>query len=192
MAMAHDHEQLLHQTRTGDADALEQMLIHYLPRLRAFVRARAGAKLRQLESCSDLVQSACRDVLAALPEFEWRGEAEFRNFLFRAAWRKVVDHARRHAAKVRDADRQQPLTEADGAFLASTLTPSRDLQSREELDNIEAALAQLPDDYREAVVLRRVLGLSYAEIAEELERSEGAVRNLVSRGLARLSAHLEP
>ncbi len=190
--MTDDHEQLLQQTRTGDPHALEQMLIRYLPRLRAFVRARAGARLRQLESCSDLVQSACRDVLAALPEFEWRGEAEFRNFLFRAAWRKVVDRARWHGAQARDANREQPLVDADGAFVASALTPSRDLQSHEELGAIEAALDQLPDDYREAVILRRVLGLSYAEIAAELERSQGAVRNLVSRGLARLSAYLEP
>ena len=57
---------------------------------------------------------------------------------------------------------------------------------------VEAALDRLPVEYREAVVRRRIAGLSYAEIAEELGRSEGAVRNLVCRGLARLSGFLEP
>lgn len=191
--MTDDHQRLLQQTRSGDPEALEQMLARYLPRMRAFVRARAGARLRQLESCSDLVQSACRDVLAALPAFEFRGEAEFRSFLFRAAWRKIVDHARWHDAQARDANRRQTLGDADDdVSLASVLTPSRDLQGREELQAVEAALDRLPDDYREAVVLRRIVGLSYAEIAEELGRSEGAVRNLVSRGLARLSGFLEP
>ena len=191
--MAEDHDELLRQTRSGDPEALEQMLARYLPRLRAFVRARAGSRLRQLESCSDLVQSACRDVLSALPSFEFRGEAEFRSFLFRAAWRKIVDHARWHGAQARDAGRRETFDDGgEDPSLASLLTPSQDLQSREELRAIEQALDRLPEEYREAIVLRRIAGMSYAEIAEELERSEGAVRNLVCRGLARLSGFLEP
>ncbi|MCB9876578.1 MAG: hypothetical protein H6835_03160 [Planctomycetes bacterium] len=54
------------------------------------------------------------------------------------------------------------------------------------------SLDQLPEDYREAILLRRVVGLEYAEIAAPMERSDGATRNLVHRGLARLSALLTP
>jgi RNA polymerase sigma-70 factor (ECF subfamily) len=186
-------DELLRRTRSGDEIALEELLERYLPRMRAFVRARVHARLQHLESCDDLVQSACREVLTALPTFEFRGEAEFRSFLFRAAWAKIVDRARWHGAQQRDAKRCRQLEDAEhDRALASALTPSREAQGREELSALEQALTRLPDDHREAIVLRRIVGLSYAEIAAEMERSEGAVRNLVCRGLARLSAFLDP
>ncbi|MBZ0152963.1 MAG: sigma-70 region 4 domain-containing protein, partial [Planctomycetes bacterium] len=43
------------------------------------------------------------------------------------------------------------------------------------------------DDYREAVTLHKLCGLSHQEIAERMQRSEGAVRNLVYRGISRLA-----
>jgi RNA polymerase sigma factor (sigma-70 family) len=52
---------------------------------------------------------------------------------------------------------------------------------------VEAAFDQLPEDYREAVTLYKLCELSYAEIAERMKRSEGAVRNLVYRGISRLA-----
>jgi len=190
--MTRNDEDLVRRTRSGDDVALEALLEQNLPRLRAFVRAKVGARLAQQESCSDLVQSACREVLIALPEFEYRGETEFRSFLFQAALRKIIDRARWHGAQARDAAREQAIGEATGDLaLATFLTPSRDLQSREELHRLEAAFDGLPDEYREAIVLRRIVGLSYGEIAADLERTEGAARNLVYRGLARLSELLQ-
>jgi RNA polymerase sigma factor (sigma-70 family) len=58
---------------------------------------------------------------------------------------------------------------------------------RETIRRIEAAFDQLPDDYREAVTLHKLCGLSHREIAERMQRSEGAVRNLVYRGISRLA-----
>ena len=55
---------------------------------------------------------------------------------------------------------------------------------------IEQAFATLSDDYREAISLRRLCGMSYAEIAERMQRSESAVLNLVHRGLAQLALRL--
>ena len=62
---------------------------------------------------------------------------------------------------------------------------------RERWQALEAAFDALPDDYREAITLSRVVGLGYPEIADAMDRSEGAVRNLVYRGLSRLSTLLE-
>ena len=55
----------------------------------------------------------------------------------------------------------------------------------------QAAFDELPADYREAVTLHRICGLNHAEIAAKMERSEGAVRNLVYRGLSRLALRVE-
>ena len=52
------------------------------------------------------------------------------------------------------------------------------------------AFAQLPEDYREVITLSRVVGLSHGQIASQLGKSEGAVRVLLHRALARLSGLL--
>jgi len=66
-------------------------------------------------------------------------------------------------------------------------TPSRDAEARETMRRVEAAFDLLPEDYREAITLHKLCGLSHAEIAERMQRSEGAVRNLVYRGISRLA-----
>ena len=74
-----DRRSLLYDSVTsGDARALDSLIVDYLPRLRAFVRARMDVALRRRESCSDLVQSVCRDLLAREDKFEFEGEAQFR------------------------------------------------------------------------------------------------------------------
>tara|TARA_R110002094_G_scaffold68516_3_gene77843 strand:+ start:867 stop:1043 length:177 start_codon:yes stop_codon:yes gene_type:complete len=55
----------------------------------------------------------------------------------------------------------------------------------------ESSYDRLPADYREAINLRKVSGLEYDEIATAMNRSVGAVRNLVHRGLARLTTMIE-
>jgi hypothetical protein len=62
---------------SGDAEALARLLTGFLPELRAFVRLRLGPELRARETSSDLVQSVCREVLADLDQFEYRGSPSF-------------------------------------------------------------------------------------------------------------------
>ena len=60
----------------------------------------------------------------------------------------------------------------------------------DELRRIRAALAQLPDDRRQVVLLRFADGLTAREIGQVLDRSEGAVRVLLHRALRDLGARL--
>jgi RNA polymerase sigma factor (sigma-70 family) len=152
-----------------------------------------GAALRARETPEDLVQSVAREVLADLGSFEWRGEAAFRHWLFNKAQHKLVDKARFVAAERRSPARERPPPPGQSdvlAELAGPLTPGRELQSREEVERIERALGELPEGHREAIGLRRLCGMDYAEIATHMQRSEGAVRNLVHRGLSRLALRL--
>ena len=61
----------------------------------------------------------------------------------------------------------------------------------EELEHLASAFAALPPDWREVILLARVRGLSHAEIARTLGRTESATRTLLSRALARLATELE-
>ena len=173
-----------------------ELLEQNLPMLRAYFRLKAGRKLLAQESVSDLVQSVCSDVLSDMHGFEYRGEAEFRGWLVKRAWTKLSQRARYWGRSKRGPERTiLPSQGADGDSFewchASFLTPSREAAGKEELRRFEEGLQSLPEEMRDAILLRRVVELPYSEIAAVLEKSEGAVRNLVYRGLARIAVGTE-
>jgi len=179
----------------GDEAAVDELMERYLPRLRAFVRLRMGPQLRAKESASDLVQSACRDVLEHMDRYRHRGEANFRQWLFMTALRKVKRKAAYYGAARRDAAREvRPATGSDEqlAECYRTLsTPSRQLMLREQVERFEGAMERLPENYREVILLCRVVGLPHRAVAETLGKSEEATRSLLRRALAALAAELE-
>ncbi|MEM7202129.1 MAG: sigma-70 family RNA polymerase sigma factor [Planctomycetota bacterium] len=176
---------------------VETLLERHLPSLRAFVRLRAGNAIRARESQSDLVQSVCRELLGGAERFSYRGDTEFRNWLYTAVLRKIVERDRYYRAQKRDIDREMaPRGGEDGdAALrqqyASVATPSAAAASAEELARIETAFDGLSEEQREIITLSRIVGLSHAEIGAKLGRSEQASRQLLRRALIRLSMALE-
>jgi RNA polymerase sigma-70 factor (ECF subfamily) len=181
----------------GERPALDALFARHVPPLVAFLRNKAGGVVVQRESVHDLAQSVCREALLELGDLEFEDEAAFRSWLFFRATRKVMKRHRFHHQARRDVKREQPPagagTISDGdlvACYASLCTPSRHASAREELGRIEAALAQLSQEQRDAVVYSRVMGLDYADVARQMGRSASAVRGLVARGLARLSVML--
>lgn len=180
---------LVAAAKQQDRGAVEQLLVRNLPSLEAFVRLRMGPVLRSLMTAPDLVQSVCREALEDLGDFEFRGEAPFRHWLFVRAENKLREKHRYHHADKRDQQKLQGMPDATTALPAyqTLCTPSKDLEVREAMRRVEVAFDQLPDDYREAITLHKLCGLSHAEIAARLGKSEGAVRNLVYRGISRLA-----
>jgi RNA polymerase sigma-70 factor (ECF subfamily) len=185
---------LVERAAQNDRAALEALLVDHLPGVEAYLRLSMGPMMRAKESAADLVQSLCRSVLADLSAFQYRGEAAFRHWLYTQARHKLVDHHRHLAAAMRHPAREQPLDPHSSAALldcyGTLCTPSRDLAAQEAVARIERYFDQLPEDHREAIVLHRMVGLSHAEIARKMQRSEGAVRNLLYRGLAQLALAL--
>jgi len=72
----------------------------------------------------------------------------------------------------------------------SFTSPSGQAIAREEMARVEAAFDKLTEEQREVVTLAHLVGLSRAEIAAQTGRSEGAVRVLLHRALAKLSGLL--
>jgi RNA polymerase sigma-70 factor (ECF subfamily) len=191
-------QELVENASRGDPVAIEELLERHLPMLRAYFRLKAGPKILSQESVSDLVQSVCLDVLGDLSNFEYRGEAQFRGWLVQHAWHKLMDRWKYWNRAKRKGNRivQRGQSEIDDGQAfdwldATLLTPSREAVGREELAGFEKAFSQLPENTREAILLRRIAQLPYSEIATLLRKSEGAVRNLVSRGLAKVSLEMD-
>jgi RNA polymerase sigma-70 factor (ECF subfamily) len=196
-AMEADLARQIAAARRGEARALETLFARNLPPLVAFIRSRAGKAIAARESALDLAQSVYREVLQDADKMELRDEGAFRNWLFMAATRKVLDRAKYLGRERRDVAREEPLPtagpEADAALAgyASICSPSHHAAAKEELARVEKAVQELPEDQRDAVVLSRLMNLSYDQIATQMDRTESAVRGLVARGLAALSDLLE-
>lgn len=196
--MSADHERedsaaLAERAAAGDREALEELLERHLPELRAFVRLRAGAALRARESASDLVQSTCREVLTHAERFQFPSESAFRRWLFTTALRKVSNRAA-HLGAAKRAGPEVPLAPTSSAGDDGLIacyhrfsSPSHRVTVQDEIDRVERAFDTLTDEQREVVTMAHVVGMSRAEIAEQLGKSENAVRIVLHRALARLA-----
>jgi RNA polymerase sigma-70 factor (ECF subfamily) len=183
--------ELYERAQRGDADALELLLQRYLPNLHAFVRLRLDAVVRARESSMDVVQSVCRELLAARTEFEFRGEDRFRAWLFTSALRKILEKQRFHRFDKRSPEREQALEDDDDPLAAANLlTPSVNAIGRETAQALTASLDALSPEHREVITLARVVRLPHRVIAEVMQRSEAAVRQLLARAVASLTVEL--
>lgn len=148
------------------------------------------------ESASDLVQSACREVLQDLGGRSFPSDGLLRHWLYLAAERKILDRARFHRRARRDAALEAPAAYDEQAHAIlechrGAASPSEAASAHEELARMEEAMLRLPEESREIIMLSRIVGLTNAEIAEKLGKTEGAVRTTISRALARLAVMLE-
>lgn len=191
--MKSDDPDLLLRATQGDDEALEALLVQHLPALHGFVRLRAGGLIKSHEETVDLVQSVCREILDRRDRFVQPSPNAFRRWLYATALRKIGHRAEYWRAGKRDAGREIGVAPSQEQLLGaygSVATPSRAAEAREEIARIEAAFEDLPENYREVVVLRRIAGLEYADIAEQVGKSEVAVRTLLSRAMAKLAERL--
>lgn len=181
---------LVEAASRGEQPAIEELVQRHLPRLHAYIRLRMGRALRGREGSQDLVQSVCRELVSHFEDFEYRDEQQFLGWLFTTALRKVQEKQRYHQRDARSPDREHDAATEAALAAADWLTPSRAAIGRERLQQVAAALAGLPDDYREVIGLARIAGLSHQEIAARMGRSEAATRKLLGRALQSLGEAL--
>jgi RNA polymerase sigma factor (sigma-70 family) len=189
-----DHE-LLERSRDGDREAMDTLLARHLDALHGYLRLQLGPALRRHESSLDLVGSVCREVLEGADRFEYRGDAAFRGWLFRAAENKLRDRARHWSRDRRDERRVVELPEGADAGLGHAYSslhgPMGGAIVREQIERLEAAFDALDPKERDIILAHRSRGMSYQQIAAEIGQTPHYTRTLLSRALARLSTLLD-
>jgi RNA polymerase sigma-70 factor (ECF subfamily) len=174
-----DDAALVTAAQGGDRNALDQLLRRHYDRIHAVCRRIAGGS----RDADDACQEALIKIVRNLPRFD--GKSSFGTWAYRIATNASLDELRkRNRAPTPvsdDADRRRELADAGAQ------RPMDQLGDRLVLD---AALAELPDDLRAAVVLRDAAHLDYAEIAEVLDVPVGTVKSRISRGRSALADRL--
>jgi RNA polymerase sigma-70 factor (ECF subfamily) len=192
-------DQLLQQARTGCREALGRLLELYRNYLRLLARTQIDMALRVRVDPSDLVQETLLEAHRDFEDFVGTGEKELVAWLRRILVRNLADQVRRHKAQVRDWGRQESLevlldrssSAAERALAKGVSTPSAQAARREQGVLLADALARLPADYRDVIVLRNLEHRKFDEIAARMGRSAGAVRMLWSRALEKLGQLME-
>src|SRR5262245_55533529 len=172
--------ELLARIREGDLSARETLIGRYLPILQRWARGRLPGYARDLSQTDDLVQDTLTATLKQLHRLEIRREGAFLAYLRRALLNRIRDEIRRV--------RRHPVREDMDSQIADH-APSVVEQSisREALERYEAALAELTEDQREAVILRLEFDYKHPEIAAAMGKSNAnAARMVVSRALVRV------
>jgi RNA polymerase sigma-70 factor (ECF subfamily) len=178
------------QVQAPDPAGLERYR-HYLELLaRLQLQPRFQSKL----GASDIVQQALLKAIQNLGQYRGQSEAELAGWLRRILTNTLVDAVRELDAAKREVGLECALEAAlaqssarlEALLQSSPASPSEELARHHELLHLSKALAQLPQDQRQALELHYLQGCTVAAVAERMERSERSVAGLVRRGLQRL------
>lgn len=180
MAAATDDHDLVAAAQSGDRRALDTLLRRHYDRVHAVCRRIAGSS----RDADDAAQEAMISIVRGLPRFD--GRAQFSTWAYRIATNAALDELRRR--------KRRPALHVvgDEGTIPDAVDPLAERQVTGVADRlaIDAALDQLPEEFRAAVVLRDVGDLDYAEIAEALGVPVGTVKSRIARGRAQLSTAL--
>jgi RNA polymerase sigma-70 factor, ECF subfamily len=141
------------------------------------VYAYVACRVQNHSQRQDLTAHVFQQALANIGKFKWRG-APFVTWLYRIAANAIADQARKQSREVAETE------------LATSASVDSDLEQVERRARLFSAVETLPEDQRKVVLLRFAEEKSIREIAAELNRSEGAIKQLQFRGLETLRARL--
>jgi RNA polymerase sigma-70 factor (ECF subfamily) len=166
--------------------------------LRLLAGLQVGARLRSKLDPSDLVQQALLRAHQTRAGFRGSTQAEMAAWLRQILARALADAIRDLGRECRDFARERSLERAldessarlERWLVDAGMAPAAAAERNEQLLRLAAALAELPEPQRQAVLLRYFDGAALPDIAEQLNRSRAGVASLLRRGLAHLRERL--
>jgi RNA polymerase sigma-70 factor, ECF subfamily len=161
------------RAKTGDQEALRFLYVRYADNVYGYVRS----IVRDEYEAEDVTQHVFAKLMVVLPKYEQR-QVPFAAWIIRVARNVAVDHMRqRRAIPCEEVRELRPQAESDDDAQQNSLA-------------LREALATLPDEQREVVMLRHLVGLTPGEIAGRLGKTEPAIHGLHHRGRGALRSDL--
>jgi RNA polymerase sigma-70 factor (ECF subfamily) len=192
-----DTEGLVRGVQAGDPEAFTAVVDRMRGRLEMWIRVRMGPLLRSRLAADDVFQETLIQAYRSLDAFKDTGPGSFQRWMFSVAENRLKDLHKYHAAQKR-----HPAHEAADAgptaeerrivdrLAGDGTTPSQGVRRTEIAERLSAALARIPDDLRELIVLRVIEDLSFREITERIGTDARAARGLYARALRELQRAL--
>jgi RNA polymerase sigma-70 factor, ECF subfamily len=184
---------LLDKARTGDRESLSALFEKYQRRLGVLIYYKLKAKAFPFSEVEDILQETYLRAFRDLDGFSYQSPGSFLRWLSSIADHTIIDRLR-YYSRERRAGEEVPFRSASNPFgpePADTKTPSRLFGQQQDVERLLARLDALPEDYRQAILLAKVEGLSTGEMAERLGKSREAVALLVYRAVKRFRALCE-
>ncbi len=185
--------ELVARVQRGDQRAFEMLVVKYQRRIERLI----ARMIRDVDLVEDIAQETFIRAYRALPGF--RGDSAFYTWLYRIAVntaKKAMIGLRRDPLLTEaamggggDDDDDNPAVDRD---LTDGETPESTLASRQIAETVNAAVAALSEDLRQAITLREIEGLSYEEIAEMMDCPIGTVRSRIYRAREAIATRLRP
>jgi RNA polymerase sigma-70 factor, ECF subfamily len=176
------NERLLVEAAQADPARFADLYEIHFERVYAYVAKR----IRNRDLAEDLTAEIFQKALANLARFQWRG-APFAAWLFRIGANVIADRFKSAAREAPVSD-DSMIDSGTNKFMPQGPEPS--LEETERRAQLFKLVRQLPDDQRLVIAMRFAEDRSIREIATQLGRSEGAIKQLQFRGLQNLRAQL--
>jgi RNA polymerase sigma-70 factor (ECF subfamily) len=178
---------LVRRAREGNVAARERLLERCLPIVRRWARGRLPRHARSLADTDDLVQTTLIRTLDSLGDLRLAHAGSFLAYMRQVLMNAARDEMRRSGLR----NDHAASSASRGGSGREPTSPAAEALSPEFRLDYERALEALPEPQRQAVVLRLEFGLTYPEIAIELESpSANAVRMMISRSLVEMARQL--
>lgn len=182
--MGPSDEELVAAFRAGDVSAFDDLLRRWDRKIQGAIYRILGSEDEARDLCQEAFLKAYRGLKA------FKGEARFSSWLYQIALNLCRDRMRRRRGRVLvsldEVEGEGASAQAGAGPSALELVEARDMARR-----VAAAVAALPDDQREVVVLKEYQGLTFLEIAETLGLPTSTVKTRLYRGLVQLRERLE-
>jgi RNA polymerase sigma-70 factor (ECF subfamily) len=183
---------LVDRARRGDKVAFEMLVIKYQRRIERLI----SRMVRDADLVQDVAQETFIRAYRAMPQF--RGDSAFYTWLYRiainTAKKALVDLRRDPLVSESSLGKGEEGEETSRVEneLTDGETPEALLASKEIAAAVNAAIAALSEDLRQAITLREIEGLSYEEISDVMNCPIGTVRSRIFRAREAIAAKLRP
>jgi RNA polymerase sigma-70 factor (ECF subfamily) len=161
-----DEESLVRRAKEHDEAALTQLYEENFDKIYRYIVLKIGDRTE----AEDMTQQVFLKAFKSISGYRPKG-SPFSSWLFRIAHNQVVDHWRKKS--------KRPTVPLEETFIGSSSSnPSSETERKMDIENLVAATKQLTSLQREVVSLRFAGGLSVAQVASLMGKSEGAIKAL--------------